>query len=74
MEKDFKALDSNLKKIIVERLLSLKFNPRPPGSKKLIGAGGAWRIRLRDWRVIYEIDDVKKEVLIYRIKHRSGAY
>jgi mRNA-degrading endonuclease RelE of RelBE toxin-antitoxin system len=36
---------------------------------------GVWSARLmRDWRVLYEIDDAKHEVLIVDIRHRGDAY
>ncbi|MFY9493121.1 MAG: type II toxin-antitoxin system RelE/ParE family toxin [Minisyncoccia bacterium] len=73
-ERDLDALDLSLKKRIVGRVLLLAKNPRPHGSKKLTGSASAWRIRIGDWRVIYEIDDRLREVKIYRIKHRSKAY
>ena len=49
---------------------SLGDYPRPPGSRKLIGREG-WRIRVGDYRVIYEIDDEKKELTILHIGHRK---
>ena len=73
-EKDLEALDNPLKEKIIERLLSLRRDPRPAGAKKLIGMKNAWRLRISDWRVIYEIEANKKELKIYRIKHRSKAY
>ncbi len=73
-EKDLNALDHLLRERIVERLLLLAGNPRPQGTKKLTDTKNAWRLRIGDWRVIYEINDLKREVKIYRIKHRSGVY
>ena len=66
-------LEQSLQKRITERILLLKNNPRW-GAKKLTGLKNAWRIRSGDWRIIYEINDDKKEISIYRIKHRSKAY
>ena len=73
-EKDLNSLDNYLKEKIVERLLLLKQNPRPVSSKKLSGSANSWRIRFTDYRIIYEISDVSREVKIYKIKHRSKAY
>ena len=74
VEKDLDALDDSLKSKIVGRLLLLKNNPRPTGAKKLSGSKNSWRLRIGDWRIIYEIYDRNREVKIYRIKHRSKAY
>lgn len=72
-ERDLDALEQKTRKRIIARLLLLQQNPHL-GAKKIIGSKSAWRIRVGDWRVIYEINDKKKEVKIYRIKHRSKAY
>jgi mRNA interferase RelE/StbE len=45
---------------------------RPPGVKKL-GITG-WRLRVGDYRILYEIEDDKKVITIYRIRHRREAY
>ena len=56
-------------------LVQLANDPRPPGVVKLSGqAGSHWRIRIRDYRILYQIDDQRHLVEIYRIKHRSQVY
>lgn len=49
-------------------------NPRPLGALKLKGAEQTWRVRVGDWRVVYEIRDDKLIVLILRVPPRGGAY
>lgn len=73
-EKDLNTLDKKVRNRIIEHVLLLRKTPRSPKSKKLIGSNNAWRLRVGDWRVIYEIDDKTKSIMIYRIKHRSKAY
>lgn len=73
-EKDLDALDAALRKRVVERVLLLTKNPRASGAKKLTGSPNAWRLRVGNLRVVYEIDDKNKEVKVYLIKHRSVAY
>jgi len=41
---------------------------------KLRGRENRWRIRVGDYRIIYEIDESKSLVIILRIKHRREAY
>lgn len=48
-------------------------NPRPPGSIKLTGREG-WRIRVGNYRVIYEIDDEQSVVTVLHIGHRRDVY
>ena len=56
-----------------DAIYELTNNPRPTGCLKLRGREG-WRIRVRDYRVIYEIDDTKQSVLVLHIGHRRDVY
>ena len=55
-----------------EALLTLAHTPRPKGCVKL--GMGAWRIRVGDIRVIYDIDDKARTVEVLRVKHRRDIY
>jgi mRNA interferase RelE/StbE len=55
-EKELNWLPAKLITRILGRLEKLASNPRPPGCKKLIGGDKQWRIRIGDWRVVYEIN------------------
>jgi mRNA interferase RelE/StbE len=59
---------------ILPRLEQLATEPRPPGCKKLRGGDKEWRIRIGDYRVVYEIDDRARAVDVTRIAHRSEVY
>lgn len=52
---------------------ALAENPRPPGSIKLTGREG-WRMRVGNYRVIYEIDDEQSVVTVLHIGHRCDVY
>lgn len=58
---------------IEESLQALSKEPRPPGSRKLQGREG-WRLRVGDYRAIYEIDDTAREVLVVALGHRKDVY
>ena len=47
--------------------------PRPDGCTKLSGRD-AWRVRVGDCRVIYEVADESQRVTIVVIVHRKDAY
>jgi mRNA interferase RelE/StbE len=47
--------------------------PRPQGCVKLRGRGG-WRIRVGDYRVIYDIQDAARVVIVLHIGHRRDIY
>ena len=52
---------------------SLSSNPRPRGARKLVDQPG-WRIRVGDYRVLFEVDDASRVVTVYRAGHRSDVY
>ncbi|MDR2703700.1 MAG: type II toxin-antitoxin system RelE/ParE family toxin [Cellulomonadaceae bacterium] len=58
---------------IIEAIENLANSPRPRGCKKLVGEE-AWRIRVGDYRVIYEIEDKKLSVTVVRAGHRREIY
>ena len=49
-------------------------NPRPSGAKKLKGRINRWRIRVGDYRVIYDIEDKELRVLVVMLGHRREVY
>jgi mRNA interferase RelE/StbE len=58
---------------IKEAIKNLSRDPRPAGCKKLSGREG-WRIRVGDYRVIYEIDDPQQSLTVLQIGHRRDVY
>ena len=72
-KKSLCRLPENIQSRIARSMLALADNPRPRGVVKLSGRE-AWRIRVGDYRVIYAIDDARKEVVIYAIGHRREIY
>ena len=59
--------------LITQSILLLAENPRPNGCKKLKGRD-AWRIRIGDYRVIYEIQDDILVITIVKVGHRQDVY
>ena len=59
---------------IMPRLERLATAPRPPGCKNLKGGDKEWRIRVGDYRIVYEIDDTARIVDVTRIAHRREVY
>lgn len=58
---------------VQDAMTALGQNPRPPGCIKLRGREG-WRIRVRDYRIIYEIDDRQRVVTVLHVGHRREVY
>ena len=72
-EKELDALPAKVIARIMLRLEGLASAPRPPGRKKLKGGDNEWRIRVGDYRIVYEIDDAAKTVDVTRIAQRPEA-
>jgi mRNA interferase RelE/StbE len=53
-------------------VFSLAFQPRPSGATQIAGTS-RWRIRIGDLRVIYEIDDSERLVIVTKIARRSES-
>ena len=61
-------------KRIVRAIEALAQTPRPPGAIQLTGGDGELRIRVGDYRIIYDIEDNVLVVLVLRIGHRGDVY
>jgi len=73
-QKDLGGFSGKLLSRFEEVILGLYDEPRPHNCKKLSGGGSRWRIRVGDYRILYEIDDSQRFVNIYRIAHRREVY
>lgn len=72
-ERDLRRLPQGVIRRIDAILRQLAENPRPDGVVKLSGETNAgWRVRVRDYRILYRIEGGRIEV--YRIRHRRDAY
>jgi mRNA interferase RelE/StbE len=72
-QKQLHKLPNAIATRIEDKMLELEHDPRPPGCKKLKGRD-AWRIRIGDYRVIYEIHDGRLVVTVITIGHRRDVY
>jgi len=68
--KEIDIVSAKLALQLVDAISDLGQNPRPAGCKKLAGAADVWRIRVRDFRVIDEVNDRARKVLVTRVRHR----
>ncbi len=73
-EKDLRRLPEEVHERVIESILPRAQNPRPPGSKKLAGGKSDWRIRVGDYRILYDIADKVRIVRVYRVRHRRDVY
>jgi mRNA interferase RelE/StbE len=66
--------DARLYQRLRQAINDLSENPRPPGCVKLQGGQELYRIRVGDYRILYEIQDAALVVLVVRIGDRREVY
>lgn len=71
--KQLEQLSGEIEGRLLAKIVELEANPRPPGCKKLTNRD-AWRIRVGDYRVIYEIHDKVLHVIVVTVGHRRDVY
>lgn len=59
---------------VLDAVDDLADDARPHGAKKLVGEQTAWRIRIGNYRVIYDIFDDELTVTVVRAAHRREVY
>ncbi|MEH1816051.1 MAG: type II toxin-antitoxin system RelE/ParE family toxin [Nostoc sp.] len=72
--KQLKKIPSELQERIQIKIDDLATEPRPNGVKKLKGKENAYRIRVGDYRVIYDIFDDILVVNVVEVGHRKNIY
>ncbi len=73
-EKDLKKIAADERPRLATAMRDLANEPRPTGCRKLVGSKNDWRIRVGNYRVIYEIADEVRIVKIVRVRHRKDSY
>ncbi|MFL6276507.1 MAG: type II toxin-antitoxin system RelE family toxin [Blastocatellia bacterium] len=70
--RDLAALPKSVFKRADSKIRSLAHHPLPPGSKKL--QGNLFRIRVGDYRIVYQIESDQIVIVIVRVRHRREVY
>ncbi|MGH9443134.1 MAG: type II toxin-antitoxin system RelE family toxin [Thermoanaerobaculia bacterium] len=73
-DRDFWKLDKSIRDRLRPKIDALSNDPRPPGCRKLEVSEGRYRIRVGDYRIVYEIRDAVLVILLLRIGHRREIY
>jgi mRNA interferase RelE/StbE len=73
-ERQFAKLSLQAREMIAAALVALARNPRPPACVKLAGAEDLWRIRVRQYRIIYQLLDDELLVVVVNIGDRNEVY
>jgi mRNA interferase RelE/StbE len=72
-DKQLCKLPRGMYELILNKIESLKELSFPIGVKKLVGRE-CWRLRVGDYRILYNIDNKNKEITILSVAHRKEAY
>ncbi|MDA3872615.1 MAG: type II toxin-antitoxin system RelE/ParE family toxin [Kiritimatiellae bacterium] len=73
VRKDFKGVPKKDAERILKKIGSLADEPRPPDCKKLTN-DASYRVRIGNYRVVYDIKDEVLLVLIVKVGHRKEIY
>jgi len=74
VERSLKKLPKDVATNLLKSIRELSFDPLPNGCRKIVGANRSYRIRVGDYRIVYEIDDVGRLVVIHAAGHRKDVY
>mgnify|MGYP001581088001 CR=1 FL=1 len=73
-EKQLNRIPSKVAEKITEVIVKLQENPFPTNSKKLQAETDIYRIRVGDYRIVYEIEKITQQIVVAKIKHRKDVY
>ena len=72
--RELKRVDRKIIPRIVSAVESLSTVPFPVGVRKLQGADNTYRLRVGDYRIIYEVFHARIVIVILHVRHRKDAY
>jgi mRNA interferase RelE/StbE len=72
--RQIRKLDPPARRRVQAALELLSVEPRPPAGAQLVGGAGEWRVRVGDYRIVYEIHDRELVVLVLAAGHRREIY
>lgn len=73
-EKELAHISEPYFSALLKKIDALAKQPFPTGVKKIKGMQAGWRVRVGDYRIIYEVDETIKTVDISAIGHRKEIY
>jgi len=73
-QKEIAALSKRDRRRVMSAIAALADEPRPQGVRKLVNAENAYRIRVGDYRVVYQLARRVLTVFVVRVGHRKDIY
>lgn len=74
LEHDLRKIDRQYIPKILNAIENLAEDPFPVQSKKMKDSESSYRLRVGDYRVIYQVDPEKSVITIYHVRHRKDVY
>ena len=73
-KRQLRKLGRSIQERVVRRLEKLEKDARPPGVEKMEGDESTYRIRMEEYRIVYEVQDKVLVVLVLKVGHRREVY
>ncbi|MDI6803018.1 MAG: type II toxin-antitoxin system RelE/ParE family toxin [Bacteroidota bacterium] len=73
-KRDLRGIDRQQIPRIIDSVSTLSNDPYPKQHRKLLGSESSYRIRIGDYRVIYQVNVHDKIIFIYHVRHRKDVY
>jgi mRNA interferase RelE/StbE len=70
-QRGLKKLPREIKERLTSSILALCDDPQPAGARKVTGQENTWRIRVGPFRIIYDIYDDLRLVVVLKVGRRS---
>lgn len=71
---DVRGIDLKHTERIYEAIRSLQEDPFPRGHKKLMDSESSYRVRVGNYRILYQVDISDGLVTVFHVRHRKDAY
>ena len=72
--KDLRRIPQSIVRAIQDRIAALSENPFPSGVESIEGYAHHYRIRMGNYRIVYEVAATVRIITIVRIGHRKDVY
>ena len=73
-EKELRRVPNPPLTLLLKKIQILGTEPRPQDAVMLKGGEKHFRVRQGDYRIVYEIRDKEKQVVVIKIGHRREVY
>jgi mRNA interferase RelE/StbE len=74
VERSLKKLPQDVAVNLLKAMKELTVEPLPHGCRKIVGTDRSYRIRVGDYRIVYEVDEAGRLVVIHAAGHRKDVY